>query len=156
VSIPAGVDNGMQIRLPGEGQPGTNNGPAGNLFLVVDVKPHEYFKRKGEDILLDLDINLAQAALGADIEVPTVDGKEKMSIPAGTQPGKVFTLRGKGVPRIRQTGRGDEKIIINVDIPTKLTAEQRELFEKLAATLGTTPKPRQKGFFDWLNEALGG
>jgi molecular chaperone DnaJ len=156
VSIPAGVDNGMQIRLPGEGQPGTNNGPAGNLFLVVDVKPHEYFKRKGEDILLDLDINLAQAALGADIEVPTVDGKEKLSIPAGTQPGKVFTLRGKGVPRIRQTGRGDEKIMINVDIPTKLTSEQRELFEKLAATLGTTPKPRQKGFFDWLNEALGG
>jgi molecular chaperone DnaJ len=156
VNIPAGVDNGMQIRLPGEGQPGTNGGPNGNLFLVVDVKPHEYFKRRGEDILLDLDINIAQAVLGAEIEVPTVDGAEKLSIPAGTQPGKIFNLRGKGVPRIRQSGRGNQKVMINVDIPTKLSAEQHELFEKLAKTLGTTPKPQEKGFFDWLNEALGG
>ncbi len=156
VSIPAGVDNSMQIRLPGEGGPGTNGGPSGNLFLVVDVKPHEYFKRHGEDILLDLSINIVQAVLGAEIEVPTVDGEQKLSIPAGTQPGKIFTLRGKGVPRIRQSGRGDERVIINVDIPKKLSAEQRELFEKLAPTLGATPKPQQKGFLDWLNEALGG
>jgi molecular chaperone DnaJ len=145
VSIPAGVDNGMQIRLPGEGQPGANGGPNGNLFLVVDVKPHTYFKRRGEDILLDLDINIAQAVLGSDVEVPTVDGKETLGIPPGTQPGKIFTLRGKGVPRIRQSSRGDQKVIVNVDIPTKLTAEQRELFEKLAKTLGATPKPREKG-----------
>ena len=156
VSVPAGVDNGMQIRLPGEGQPGTNGGPNGNLFLVVDVKPHEYFKRRGEDILLDLDINIAQAVLGAEIEVPTVDGNEKLNIPSGTQPGKVFNLRGKGVPRIRHSGRGDQKIMVNVDIPSRLTAEQRELFEKLALTLGTTPQPKTKGFFDWLNEAFGG
>ncbi len=156
VSIPAGVDNGMQIRLPGEGQPGTNGGPNGNLFLAVDVKPHEYFKRRGEDILLDLDINVSQAALGADIEVPTVDGTEKLTIPSGTQPGKVFTLRGKGVPHVRNSRRGDEKVIVNVDIPSKLTQEQRELFEQLAKTLGTVPKPQQKGFLDWLNEALGG
>ncbi|HAE59171.1 MAG TPA: molecular chaperone DnaJ [Anaerolineae bacterium] len=156
VSIPAGVDNGMQIRLPGEGQPGSNGGPNGNLFLVVDVTPHEYFKRRGEDILLDLDINIAQAVLGAEIEVPTVDGMEKLSIPSGTQPGKVFHLRGKGVPKIRQSGRGDQKVMVNVDIPTRLTDEQRELFVKLADTLGTTPQPRQKGFFDWLNDAFGG
>lgn len=156
VSIPAGVDNGMQVRLPGEGGPGTSGGPNGNLFLVVDVKPHEYFKRREDDILLDLDINVAQAVLGADIEVPSMDGPEKLTIPAGTQPGKMFKLRGKGVPRIRQGGRGDQRVIINVAIPTKLNAEQRELFEKLAATLGTTPKPQQKGFLDWLNEALGG
>jgi molecular chaperone DnaJ len=155
VSIPAGVDNGMQIRLPGEGGPGSNGGPAGNLFLVVDVQAHEYFKRRGEDIMLDLDINIAQAALGADIEVPTVDGNEKLNIPAGTQPGKMFKLRGKGVPRVHQSGRGDQRVIINVDIPKKLSAEQRELFEKLAATLGTTPKPQQKGFLDWVHEALG-
>jgi molecular chaperone DnaJ len=146
----------MQIRLPGEGQPGSNSGPNGNLFLVVDVLPHEFFKRKGEDILLDLDINIAQAVLGAEIEVPTVDGKEKLTIPSGTQPGKIFTLRAKGVPRIRQTGRGDEKVIVNVDIPTRLSAEQRDLFEKLAQTLGTTPKPQDKGFFDKLNELFGG
>ena len=157
VSIPAGVDNGMQIRLPGEGQPGSNGGPGGNLFIAVDVKPHEFFKRKGEDIILDLDINIAQAVLGADIAVPTVDGKEHpLNIPSGTQPGSMFNLRGKGVPRIRQSGRGDQRVIVNVDIPKKLSAEQRELFEKLAATLGTTPKPQQKGFLDWLNEALGG
>ncbi len=157
VTIPAGVDNGMQIRLPGEGQPGSNGGPAGNLFIAVDVKPHEFFKRKEEDIILDLDINIAQAVLGADIAVPTVDGKEEhLNIPAGTQPGRMFNMRGKGVPRIRQSGRGDQRVIVNVDIPKKLTSEQRELFEKLAATLGTTPKPQQKGFLDWLNEALGG
>jgi molecular chaperone DnaJ len=156
VSIPAGIDNGMQIRLPGEGQPGSNGGPNGNLFLVVDVKPHEYFKRRGEDILLDLDINIAQAVLGAEIEVPTVDGKEKLTIPTGTQPGRVFTMRGKGVPRIRQSSRGDQNVIVNVEIPTKLSSEQRELFEKLAKTLGTTPKPQGKGFVDKLNEFFGG
>lgn len=156
VAIPAGVDNGMQIRLPGEGAPGTNGGPNGNLFLAVDVKPHEYFHRKNEDIFLNLDINIAQAVLGTDIEVPTVDGPDKLTIPSGTQPGKVFKLKGKGVPRIRQGGRGDQRVIVNVAIPTKLNAEQRELFEKLAATLGTTPRPQQKGFLDWLNEALGG
>lgn len=156
VSIPAGVDNNMQIRLPGEGGPGTNGGPNGNLFLVVEVKPHEYFKRRGEDILLDLNINIAQAVLGAEIDVPTVDGSEKLNIPTGTQPGKIFNMRGKGVPRVRQSGRGDQHVIINVDIPKKLSAEQRELFEKLAQTLGTTPRPQQKGFLDWLNEALGG
>ncbi|PWH13244.1 MAG: molecular chaperone DnaJ, partial [Anaerolineae bacterium] len=85
-----------------------------------------------------------------------VDGKEKLDIPAGTQPGRVFTLRGKGVPRLRQNGRGDQKVIVNVEIPTKLTAEQRDLFEKLAKTLGTTPKPQEKGFFDKLNEFFGG
>ncbi len=156
VTIPAGVDSGMQIRLPGEGQPGSNGGPNGNLFLAVDVLPHEFFKRKGEDILLDLDINIAQAVLGANIEVPTVDGLEKVTIPPGTQPGRVFNMRGKGVPRIRQSGRGDQKVIVNVDIPTKLTPEQRHLFEKLAETLGATPKPQEKGFFDKLNELFGG
>jgi molecular chaperone DnaJ len=157
VSIPAGVDNGMQIRLPGEGQAGSHGGPNGNLFIAVDVKPHEFFKRKGEDIILDLDINIAQAVLGAEILVPTVDAKdEKLNIPSGTQPGTMFNMRGKGVPRIRQSGRGDQRVIVNVDIPKKLSAEQRELFEKLAETLGTTPKPQQKGFLDWLNEALGG
>lgn len=155
VSIPAGVDNGMQIRLPGEGQPGSNGGPNGSLFLVVQVAQHEFFRRRGEDILLDQPVNIAQAVLGAEIEVPTVDGVEKLSLPPGTQPGKVFTLRGKGVPRVRQSGRGDQKIVINVEIPVKLSAEQRELFEKLAQTLGTTPRPKEKGFFDWLNEALG-
>ncbi len=156
VPIPAGVDNGNQIRLSGEGEPGTNGGPQGSLYLVISVKGHEFFKRRENDILLNLDINIAQAVLGAEIEVPTVDGKEKIKIPAGTQPGKIFTLKARGVPYVRKSGRGDQLVIVNVAIPTKLTKEQRELFEKLAGTLGTTVKPQEKGFLDWLNEALGG
>jgi molecular chaperone DnaJ len=156
VPIPAGVDGGTQIRLAGEGEPGVNGGPQGNLYLVVTVQPHKFFKRRENDILLNLDITVAQAALGAQIEVPTVDGKEKLSIPAGTQPGKVFTLKAKGVPYLRKTGRGNQLVIVNVEIPSKLTKEQKELFEKLAATLGATVKPKEKGFLDWLNEALGG
>src|SRR3990172_1741181 len=117
VQIPAGADHGTQIRLAGEGGPGVFGGPNGSLFLVLDVKPHQFFKRRENDILLNLDINVAQAVLGADIQIPTVDGDEKLKIPAGTQPGKVFHIRNKGVPHLRRTGRGDELVIVNVAIP---------------------------------------
>ncbi|MFT3891447.1 MAG: molecular chaperone DnaJ [Anaerolineales bacterium] len=156
VQIPAGVDNGTQIRLAGEGGPGTLGGPQGSLYLVLDVKAHQFFKRRENDVILNLDINVAQAVLGAEIDVPTLDGEEKLKIPSGTQPGKVFTMRGKGIPYLRRKDRGNQLVIVNVAIPTKLTKEQRELFEKLAASLGTTVKPQEKGFLDWLNEALGG
>jgi molecular chaperone DnaJ len=156
VTIPAGVDTGTQMRLAGEGEPGTLGGPQGNLYVLISVQPHKFFKRRENDLLLNLDINIAQAVLGADVEIPTVDGKEKLHIPSGTQPGKVFTIRGRGVPYLRKSGRGDQRVIVNVDIPTKLSKEQRDLFEKLAATLGTTVKPKEKGFLDWLNDALGG
>jgi molecular chaperone DnaJ len=156
VSIPAGVDVGTQIRLAGEGAPGEFGGPQGSLFLVLEVRPHQFFKRRDNDILLNLDINVAQAVLGAEVDVPTLDGDTKLKIPAGTQPGKVFTLHGKGVPYLRRKDRGNQLVIVNVAVPTKLTKEQRELFEKLAESLGTTVKPQEKGFLDWLNEALGG
>ncbi len=156
VPIPAGVDTGTQIRLGGEGEPGVNGGPLGNLYIVINVKQHTFFKRRENDILLNLDINVAQAVLGAEVEVPTVDGKEKLKIPAGTQPGKIFRIKARGVPHLRKSGRGDELVIINVEIPSRLTKEQREIFERLAATMGTTVKPKEKGFLDWLNEALGG
>ena len=156
VPIPGGVDNGTQIRLAGEGQPGVNGGPTGNLYMDIKVKSHQYFKRKGNDILLDLNVNIAQAVLGAEVEVPTVDGKTKLNIPAGTQPGKVFTLRGKGSPFLRSTGRGDQLVIINVDVPTKLSPDQRKLFEQLAATLGTEVRPQEKSFLDILKDVLGG
>jgi molecular chaperone DnaJ len=156
VDIPAGVDSGTQVRLAGEGEPGVYGGPNGSLFLLLDVQPHRFFKRRDNDILLNLDINLAQATLGAEVSVPTVDGEEQLRIPAATQPGKVIHLKGKGVPHIRRKDhRGDQLVIINVEIPSKLTREQRELFEKLAATLGTTVEPKEKGFLDWLNEAFG-
>ena len=156
VKIPAGVDKGQQIRLGGEGQPGANGGPRGNLYLVMNVKPHKFFQRQENDILLNLPINIAQAVLGAEIDVPTVDGSEKLRIPAGTQPGKVFTLRARGVPRLQRSGRGDQKIVINVDMPKKLSSEQRELFEKLAETLDTEIRPQERGFMDWVNEVFGG
>jgi len=156
VQVPAGVDGGTQIRLAGEGGPGVYGGPHGSLFLILEVKPHKFFKRRENDIILKLDINVAQAALGAEIEVPTLDGDEKLKIPSGTQPGKVFHIRNKGVPYLRRNGRGDQLVIVNVAIPAKLTKEQRELFQKLAESLGTTVKPQEKGFLDWLNEALGG
>ena len=156
VPIPAGVDTGTQIRLAGEGEPGALGGPQGNLFLVVSVQAHKFFKRRENDIILNLDINLAQAVLGAEVEIPTVNGSEKLKIPAGTQPGKIFTLKARGVPHLRKSGRGDQMVIVNVDIPTKLSKEQRRLFEQLAETLDTAAKPKEKGFIDWLNEALGG
>jgi molecular chaperone DnaJ len=157
VQIPGGVDVGTQIRLSGEGGPGTFGGPSGSLFLLLDVKPHQFFKRRENDILLNLDINVAQAVLGADVLVPTLDGDEKLKIPAGTQPGKIFHLKGKGVPHVRNKNqRGEQMVMVNVAIPSKLTREQRELFEKLAESLGTTVKPQEKGFLDWLNDAFGG
>jgi len=156
VSIPAGVDNGNQIRLAGEGQPGTNGGPNGNLYLEVHVREHAYFRRRKNDIQLDLNINIAQAALGAEIEVPTLDGPAMLKIPAGTQPGKVFTLKNKGVPYLRSSGRGDQHVIINVDIPTRLSPEQRILFEELAKTLGSEASPQERSFFDRLKDVLGG
>jgi molecular chaperone DnaJ len=156
VTVPAGVDNGNQIRLAGEGQPGMNNGPNGNLYLSINVKPHKYFRRREEDILLDLDINVAQAALGADVEVPTVDGEGMLKIPTGTQPGKVLRIRGKGVPRLRGNGRGDQLVVINVDIPKRLSSDQRVLFEQLAESLGSEVRPQERSFLDWLKDALGG
>ena len=157
VQIPPGVDSGTQIHLAGEGGPGTLGAPNGSLFLLLDVQPHKFFKRRENDILLNLDINVAQAVLGAEIEVPSLDGDAKLKIPSGTQPGKVFHIKGKGVPHLHHKDRrGDELVLVNVEIPAKLTKEQRELFEQLAATLSTAVKPTEKGFLDWLNEALGG
>ncbi len=156
VSVPAGVDNGTQIRLAGEGQPGENMGPNGNLYLEVAVKPHQFFHRRDDNILLNLSINIAQAALGAEIEVPTLDGKAKLSVPAGTQPGNMFTLKGKGVPHLRSNGRGDELVMIEVEVPTRLSADQRRIFEELARTLGSEVRPQEKSFVDKLKEVLGG
>jgi len=156
VSVPGGVDNGTQIRLAGEGQPGTNGGPAGNLYISINVKSHQFFKRRENDILLNLDINVSQAALGAEVSIPTVDGPATLKIPAGTQPGKILRMRGKGVPHLRSNGRGDQLVIINVEIPGKLTKEQRQLFEELATSLGSEVKPQERSFMDWLKDTIGG
>ncbi len=156
ITIPAGVDTGTQIRLAGEGQPGANGGPPGNLYLVIQVQPHRYFRRRNDDILLDLNINIAQATLGDEVEVPTVDGEALLKIPEGTQPGKVIRMRGKGIPHLRSNGRGDQLVIVNVSIPTSVNPEQREIFETLGKSLGTEVIPQERGFFDKLRDVLGG
>jgi molecular chaperone DnaJ len=156
VNIPAGVDSGTQVRLNAEGQPGLNGGPQGDLYIALNVHEHKYFHRRDDDILLDLDINVAQATLGGEVEVPTVDGPAELSIPAGVQPGKVLRMRGKGVPHLRGSGRGDQMVMVNVAIPHKINAEQRKLFEQLAATMSTEVQPKESGFLDRLREVLGG
>jgi molecular chaperone DnaJ len=155
VTIPAGVDTGTQIRLAGEGQPGVNGGPPGNLYLVIQAQPHKYFRRRNNDILLDLNVNIAQATLGDEVHVPTVDGEAVLKISAGTQPGKVVRMRGKGVPHLRSNGRGDQLVIINVSIPVSVNTEQRDLLEKLGKSLGTEVTPQERGFFDKLKDVLG-
>jgi molecular chaperone DnaJ len=156
VNVPAGVDTGTQIRLAGEGQPGTNGGPNGNLYILINVKSHQYFRRRDYDILLDLNINIAQATLGASVQIPTVDGPAELRIPPGTQPGKVLTLHGKGVPHLRSNGRGDQRVVVNVEVPTRLNKEQRQLFEQLASSLGSEVRPQERGFLEWLKDTLGG
>jgi molecular chaperone DnaJ len=156
VTIPPGVDHGTQIRLAGEGELGQRGGPPGNLYVVLDVAAHSTFKRRHDDILVEMSINIAQAVLGAEISVPTLEGDEVISLEAGTQNGTVLRLRSKGVPHLRKNGRGDELILIHVAIPTKLSREQKRLFKELANTL--TPeevRQEERSFLDELREMFG-
>ena len=132
VKIPAGVDNGTQIRLMGEGETGARGGSSGNLYITLSVQPHQFFSRDGDDILYELPINFAQAALGAKVEVPTLDGEVKLKIPAGCQTGKVFQLKKRGIPHLHRSGRGDHLVTLRVVTPDKLTKKQYQLFEELA------------------------
>ncbi len=156
VNIPAGIDNGNQVRMIGEGQPGANGGPNGNFYIEIEVAPHKFFRRNGYDILLDLDINMAQAALGDEITVPTLDGDVKLRIPPGTQPGRVFRLKEKGVPILQKTERGNQLVTVNVQIPSSLTDEQEELLKTLGKTMGTEVKIQERSFFEKLKDAFSG
>ena len=157
VKIPAGVDNGTQIRLTKEGDLGLNDGPTGNLYVVLQVGPHRYFRRAENDLHLELAINIAQAALGDEVEVPTVDGvTQKMAIPAGVQTGDTIRVRGRGVPHLRRDGRGDMLVTIQVLTPTDLSPEQRALLMELGNTLDKEVVPqRERSFLDRVREALG-
>jgi molecular chaperone DnaJ len=157
VKIPAGVDGGTQIRLAGEGEHGVNGGPPGNLYVVLRVNPHRYFRRLDHNIHLELAVNIAQAALGDEVQVPTVDGSiEKMVIPAGTQTGETIRIRGRGVPYLRRDGRGDQIVTIQVLTPSDLNEYQRDLLMKLGETLDKEVVPqRERSFFDRVREALG-
>ncbi len=143
VSIPAGIDDGQAISLRGQGNGGINGGPAGDLIIAVSVRRDPRVQREGTDLYLEQPIRFAQAALGADVQIDTVDGKVKYTMPAGTQSGTTFRLRGKGVPEVNGRGRGDQYVTVRVSVPTSLTKEQREALEKFDAAMGGRPAPEE-------------
>lgn len=155
VTIPAGIDDGQIISLRGEGDAGVRRGPAGDLYIAVSVKKHPLFERKGADVICDIPITFGQAALGSELEVPTLDGKVKYTIPEGTQTGSIFKLRNKGVPYMRGSGRGDQYVRVNIEVPKKLTNRQKELIREFMELSGEEGHEQRKKFFNKMKDALG-
>ncbi|MEP6717083.1 MAG: DnaJ C-terminal domain-containing protein, partial [Terriglobia bacterium] len=152
VSIPAGIADGNRLRVSGEGQPGANGGPTGDLYIFFTVKEHSIFERDQNDLHCTVPINITQAVLGDEIEVPTLEGPHKLSIPEGTQSGAQLRLKGRGVPEVQGRGRGDLIVHVDVKIPGKLSREQRKLFEQLAATLPVNNEPHEKGLLEKVKD----
>jgi molecular chaperone DnaJ len=148
IKIPAGVDNGTRLRSTGNGEGGLRGGPSGDLYVVLHVKEHEIFQRDGDDLLCDVPINFVQAALGADLEVPTLTGKGNIKIPPGTQPGTVFRIKGKGVRNIQGYGSGDLHVRVLVEVPTHLNSAQRSKLQEFADLCDANVNPLSKGFFE--------
>jgi molecular chaperone DnaJ len=160
VSIPPGIENGTRIRLSNEGEPGRNGGPPGDLFVSVRVRPHNFFEREGDNIVLTRSLNVAQAALGGVITVPTLEGETEVEVPAGTQSGRVFRLAGKGVPQLRNPRRrGDQLVAVVVETPKSLDESQKLLLGELADTLedsGDFEFIEGKGWSGKIKDFLGG
>ncbi|MDQ0222916.1 molecular chaperone DnaJ [Streptococcus moroccensis] len=157
VKIPAGIETGQQIRLAGQGEAGFNGGPYGDLYVVVNVLASDKFERNGTTILYNLDISFVQATLGDTVDIPTVHGDVEMTIPAGTQTGKRFRLRGKGAPQLRGNGQGDQFVTVNIVTPTKLNDRQKEALKAFAEASGESVQPgKKKGFFESIKDALEG
>lgn len=156
VKVPPGVETGTRLRLGGEGEGGIHGGGRGDLYVIIVVKEHPLFSRSGDDLLCELPISISQAALGAEIRVPTLKGEETLDIPAGTQTDAVFRLRDKGIPNVHGHGIGDELVRVVVETPTKLTPRQRELLEELAQISGEETHPRGQGFFQKVKELFEG
>lgn len=155
VKIPAGVDNGSRLRMAGEGEGGQRGGAPGDLYIVIRVRPHKFFERDGDDVILDQPISFVQAALGAEIEVPTLDGPVKLKIPEGTQTGTIFRLRGKGIPHLRGYGRGDQHVKVYVAVPRRLGEKQRQLLREFAKLGGDEVSEEDRSFFRKMRDALG-
>ncbi|MBF0205259.1 MAG: molecular chaperone DnaJ [Oligoflexia bacterium] len=153
VRIPAGIDSGQRLKLSGEGDAGTGGGPSGDLFVLINIQKHEIFDREGMDVYCTVPVSFSQAALGAEIEVPTLKGKVSLKVPAGTQSGKRLRLKHKGIPQLGGYGMGDQIVNVQVETPTKLTADQRELFEKLALLeKKNDSNPISSGFFEKVKD----
>ena len=146
-SIPAGIDNGQTISIRGQGNAGKNGGPAGDLLITITVRPHELFRREGTSVLCEAPITFTQAVLGAELEIPTIDGKVKYTLPEGTQSGTTFRLKGKGIPSINGRGRGDQYVTVYIETPKNLNKEQKEALNKFAETMGESNYEEQKKFF---------
>lgn len=155
IKIPAGVDSGARLKLRSEGETPPAGGVPGDLYILIQVKEHPLFKRQDHTVICDIPISFPQAALGTEIEVPTLEGKIKLKVPAGTQSGNVFRLRGKGIVSLNTGGRGDQLVRVMVEIPRKLTARQRELLEEFARLDGEDVNPMSKGFFEKVKELFG-
>ena len=149
VNIPAGIDDGQSLRDRGKGCAGANGGPNGDLLVTVNVKRHPVFTRQGQSVYIEMPISFTQAALGAEIEVPTIDGRVRYTIAEGTQTGTTFRLKGKGIPYLNGSGRGDEFVTVVVETPSRLSKEQKELLRKLETT-GDASHPKRKKFFDFF------
>ncbi len=147
VNIPAGIDNGQTISLRGQGNAGRNGGPAGDLLITVTVRPHQLFRREGNDVLCEAPITFTQAVLGGEMEIPTIDGKVKYDIPEGTQTGTTFRLRGKGIPNLNGRGRGDQYVTVYIETPRNLNREQKEALKKFSQSLGEHNYEARKNFF---------
>jgi molecular chaperone DnaJ len=152
VKVPAGIDEGQRLKLSGEGDSGQFGGPSGDLYVGIAIEEHEIFDREGFDVHCTLPISFSQAALGSEVEVPTLGGRVALSVPAGTQSGKKMRLRGKGISKLGGYGMGDQIIHVHVETPTKITAEHREIFSRLSELEGNTTNPMSKGFFEKVKD----
>jgi len=154
INVPAGVDTGNVIPLRGHGEHGVNGGPPGDLYVNLRVSSHPQFKRKGFDIYIDRHVSFAKATLGCELKVPTVDGEVKYDVPAGTQPGTVFRLKGKGVPRVNSSGRGDQYVNIIVDVPKSLNEKQKEALKLFMEASGESKEEGKKSFVNKIKDTF--
>ena len=152
IDIPPGVDSGNRLRISGEGEPNPNGGPPGDCYCIIHVKEHPLFHRDGRDLICQVPISYSQATLGARIKVPTLNGTEHVDVPAGTQPGDVFTLRGQGMPDLRHRGRGDLHVQVTVDVPKRLSQRHEQLLRELAEIENSEVSPKRKTFFEKIKD----
>ncbi|MBS6547166.1 MAG: molecular chaperone DnaJ [Butyricicoccus pullicaecorum] len=156
VNIPAGIDDGQSIQLRGQGGAGANGGPAGDVIVTISIRPHPLFTREGSDVLCEMPVSFAQAALGDTLQVPTIDGKVEYTMPEGTQPGTVFRMRGKGIQNVNGRGRGDQYVRINIEVPKNLSGKQKELLREFEASMTGENQQQRKGFWDKVKDAFKG
>ncbi|MCL5670353.1 MAG: molecular chaperone DnaJ [Acidobacteria bacterium] len=155
IKIPAGVDDGTRLRMAGEGEAGRRGGPPGDLYVVLRVRPHSFFERRGDDLYIKIPISITQAALGTEIKIPTLHGHQKMKIPEGTQPGATFRMRGHGMPTLNSRGRGDLYVCVDVTVPTRLSRDQRRILESLAPSVEVENKPVERNTSERVKDTFG-